>query len=65
MLLYSLTPIRIFSISTNAILLTKIQQDRHDCQYYQCWTSVKLAAYSHSAADSPKKVRVQKHPQKS
>ena len=27
-------------------------------------TSVKLAAYSHSAADSPKKVRVQKHPQK-
>ena len=28
-------------------------------------TSVKLAAYSHSAADSPKKVRVQKHPQKS
>ena len=27
--------------------------------------SVKLAAYSHSAADSPKKVRVQKHPQKS
>ena len=28
------------------------------------FTSVKLAAYSHSAADSPKKVRVQKHPQK-
>ena len=28
-------------------------------------TSVKLAAYSHSAGDSPKKVRVQKHPQKS
>ena len=26
--------------------------------------AVKLAAYSHSAADSPKKVRVQKHPQK-
>ena len=27
--------------------------------------SPELAAYSHSAADSPKKVRVQKHPQKS
>ena len=26
---------------------------------------MKLAAYSHSATDSPKKVRVQKHPQKS
>ena len=27
--------------------------------------SAKLAAYSHSAADSPKKVKVQKHPQSS
>ena len=27
-------------------------------------TSVNLAAYSHSAADSPKKVKVQKYPQK-
>ena len=26
--------------------------------------SVKLAAYSHSAADSPKKVKVRKHPRK-
>ena len=33
-------------------------------EYTSICTSVKLAAYSHSAADSPEKVRVQKHPQK-
>ena len=31
---------------------------------FACYTSVKVAASSHSATDSPKKVKVQKHQKK-
>ena len=43
-------------------LLTVFHRPKSTVHVYVL-TSVKLAAYPHSAADSPKKVKVQKHPQ--